>query len=220
LSSSEFTHFLVISSEHEAAQVTEPSSGEMFRVHEQPRVISSDRDRLPSLIFVIEYGSGFAGRDFTWRPMQTTIHGSRFIPYRYFILEFQERRMQTRHDGQMVMIRVVQHQHGGSFLRLAWDPGISVLDSSTTDTEARASFFFHEIGSLAEQFLEGIDRVVATPSFFTCWQFSRGLLCQYLTRPRLERRMLHILQGGLGPWYHFQFQFGSVDGASGCDGIA
>ena len=31
--------------------------------------------------------------------------------------------------------------------------------------------------------------------------------------------MLHISQGGLGPWYHFQFQPGSVDGASGSDGI-
>jgi hypothetical protein len=40
------------------------------------------------------------------------------------------------------MIRVAQRQHGGSFLRLAWDPGISIVDSSTTDTEARASFSF------------------------------------------------------------------------------
>jgi hypothetical protein len=131
----EFTHFPVISSEHGAAQVTEPSSGEMFRVHEQPEVIASDWDKLPSPIFVIEYGSGFAGRDFTWRPMQTTIHGSRSIPYRYFSLEFQERRIPMGHDGWTVMIRVVQRQHGGSFLRLAWDPGILVLVSSTTDTE-------------------------------------------------------------------------------------
>jgi hypothetical protein len=67
-------------------------------------------------------------------------------------MEFQERRMQSGHDGRMVMIRVAQRQHGGSFLRLAWDPGISVLDSPTADTEARASFFFHEIGFLVEQF--------------------------------------------------------------------
>jgi hypothetical protein len=59
-------------------------------------------------------------------------------------------------NGQTIMIRVAQHQHGGSFLRLAWDPGISVLDSSTTDTKARASFFFHEIGSLVEKFFEGL----------------------------------------------------------------
>jgi hypothetical protein len=74
--------------------VIELSSGEMFRVHEQLRVISSDRDKLPFLIFEIEYGSGFAGHDFTWMSMQVTIHGSRFNPYMYFNLEFQERRMQ------------------------------------------------------------------------------------------------------------------------------
>jgi hypothetical protein len=94
----QFTHFPVISSEYGATQVTELSSGEMFRVHEQLRVIASDRDKLPFPIFEIEYGSGFAGRDFTWMPMQATIHGSRFNPYRYFSLEFQERRMQTGHD--------------------------------------------------------------------------------------------------------------------------
>jgi hypothetical protein len=84
----QFTHFPVISLEYGATQVTKLSSGEMFRVHEQPRVIANDRDRLPFPIFEIEYGSGFAACDFTWMPMQATIHGSRFIPYRYFSLEF------------------------------------------------------------------------------------------------------------------------------------
>jgi hypothetical protein len=37
--------------------------------------------------------------------------------------------MQIGHDGQTIMIRVAYRQHGGPFLRLAWDPGISVLDS-------------------------------------------------------------------------------------------
>jgi hypothetical protein len=53
------------------------------------------------------------------------------------------------------MIRVAQHQHGGSFLRLSCDPGISILDYSTADIEARVSFLFHEIGSLVEKFFEG-----------------------------------------------------------------
>jgi hypothetical protein len=35
------------------------------------------------------------------------------------------------------MIRVAQHQHGGSFMRLAWDPGITLFSSSTTDIEER-----------------------------------------------------------------------------------
>jgi hypothetical protein len=41
---SEFTHFLVISSEYGETWVTKLSLGEMFRVHEQPRVIVSDQD--------------------------------------------------------------------------------------------------------------------------------------------------------------------------------
>jgi hypothetical protein len=97
-----------MSLEYGATQVTELSSGEMFRVHEQFRVIASDRDKLPFLVFEIEHGSGSAGRDFTWMSVQDTIHGSRFNPYRYFSLEFQERRMHTGHDGRMIMIRVAQ----------------------------------------------------------------------------------------------------------------
>jgi hypothetical protein len=107
-----------------------------------------DRDRLPFPIFEIEYGSGSAGRDFTWM----FVLGSRFNPYRYFSSEFHERRMQNGHDVQTIMIGVAHRQHGGSFLRLAWDPRISVLNSSTTDTETRVSSCFHEIGSLTEQF--------------------------------------------------------------------
>jgi hypothetical protein len=37
--------------------------------------------------------------------------------------------MQSGHEGQPLMIRVVQRQHGGSFLRLAWDPGITWFGS-------------------------------------------------------------------------------------------
>jgi hypothetical protein len=79
----QFTHFPVISS-----KVTLLSGGEMFRVHEQLGVIANDRVRLPFSIFEIEYGSGFAGRDFTWMPMPTTIHDSRLNPYRYVGMEF------------------------------------------------------------------------------------------------------------------------------------
>jgi hypothetical protein len=56
----------------------------------------------------------------------------------------------------MTIIRVVQHQHGGSFLRIYWDPRISVGDSATVNMEAKASFFFHEICSLEEQFFDGL----------------------------------------------------------------
>jgi hypothetical protein len=54
------------------------------------------------------------------------------------------------------MIIVPQHQCCGSFLRIAWDPWISVGYSATVDTKARASFFLREIGSIEKQFLDGL----------------------------------------------------------------
>jgi hypothetical protein len=50
-------------------------------------------------------------------------------------------------------------QHGGPFLRLAWDPRISILDYSTTNMEVRISFFFHEIGSLVDKSFEGLIKL-------------------------------------------------------------
>jgi hypothetical protein len=82
--------------------------------------------------------------------MEDTIHDSIFIPYRYFRWEYQGRKRKNRHCSWTIMIRVAQHQCGGFFIRLAWDPEISILDDSTTDTEVRANFFFHDIGSLEE----------------------------------------------------------------------
>ena len=41
-------------------------------------------------------------------------------------------------DGWIVMIKVIQRQHGGLFLRFARDMEISVLDNSIADIEARA----------------------------------------------------------------------------------
>jgi hypothetical protein len=117
------------------------------------------------------------------------------------------------------MIRVAQHQRGGSFLRIAWDPEISVGDSATVDMEVRASFFLHEIGSLAEQFLGGLISCCNTKWPYLWVVFRRPRMSVHY-RPRLEWRMFHLLQGGLGSWYHFQFQSGSVDGAPGHDGIA
>jgi hypothetical protein len=43
--------------------------------------------------------------------------------------------MQSQYDDKTIMIRVVQHQHGGISLRLVWDPGITVVDKLTTDTD-------------------------------------------------------------------------------------
>jgi hypothetical protein len=71
--------------------------------------------------------------------------------------------MQSRYDGQTIMIRVVQREHGGSFLRLASNHGIMLFDSSTTDKDERANFYFQEfsplvhwIGFLEEQLSKGL----------------------------------------------------------------
>jgi hypothetical protein len=76
-----------------------------------------------------------------WRDM---IQVSEFSPFRDFSLGVQERRAQSKHGGQTVMIRGVQRRHDGSSQRLAWDPGTVVFDNSTTDTDEMASFRFPE----------------------------------------------------------------------------
>jgi hypothetical protein len=40
------------------------------------------------------------------------------------------------------MIRVVQHQHDGSFPVIAWDPGILWAENLATSTNGRASYYF------------------------------------------------------------------------------
>jgi hypothetical protein len=42
------------------------------------------------------------------------------------------------------MIRVAQHQHDGSFLVIAWDPGILWVDSLATGIDGRTSYYFQE----------------------------------------------------------------------------
>jgi hypothetical protein len=54
-------------------------------------------------------------------------------------------------DEQVIMIRVVQHQHGGISLRLVWDPWIAIVNSLTTDTNGIASL--HRFGSWEEGLL-------------------------------------------------------------------
>jgi hypothetical protein len=55
--------------------------------------------------------------------------------------------MQTSSVGPTMMIRVVHHQYGGTFLGLVWDPGITLLDSSTTIRDVSVSFDFPEFNS-------------------------------------------------------------------------
>jgi hypothetical protein len=65
-----------------------------------------------------------------------------------------------------------------------------------------------------------VDKVVATPSGLACGKFLGGLLYQYIIGPHLKWMMLHILQDGLGSWYHLHFHSILVNGASGHDGIS
>ena len=44
----------------------------------------------------------------------------------------QERMIQFAHDGEYLMIRVVQHQHGGTSMRIAGELSIKALHSSIT----------------------------------------------------------------------------------------
>jgi hypothetical protein len=74
-----------------------------------------------------------------------------------------ERRMYFGNDGKTIMIRVAHCQHGGLFMRLAWDPGITWFGSSISDREGRASSHFQEfshmvlwVGSLEETFSVGL----------------------------------------------------------------
>jgi hypothetical protein len=61
------------------------------------------------------------------------------------------------------MFGVVQRQHGGSFMILAWDLGITLFDSLASNRGERASPYFQEcslivhwVGSLEDPFYEGL----------------------------------------------------------------
>jgi hypothetical protein len=72
------------------------------------------RGRFSLMIPRIESIHGLEDFDFTemlWRDM---IQDSEFSPFRDFSLGVQERRAQSEHGDQMVMIRGVQRQHDGS----------------------------------------------------------------------------------------------------------
>jgi hypothetical protein len=59
----------MFSSEYRTAEMTNLSSGEIFRVHEQPIFITNDHNIIPLPIFEIEFGNGFVSCDFTWMAM-------------------------------------------------------------------------------------------------------------------------------------------------------
>jgi hypothetical protein len=118
-------------------------------------------------ILRIGYDSGLADFDSTEVHLQDMIHSSGVESSRNYSLGFQEWRLQSGHDGQTFMIRVAQRQHGGSFLRLVWNPGITLFGISTTDRDGRASpysqefvLMVHWVGSLEEPFSEGLIKLL------------------------------------------------------------
>jgi hypothetical protein len=93
----------------------------------------------------IESGREISSWDFTEIHLQDTIPDSGGDYSKYYSLGFQEWRMWSRHEGQTVMIKVAQRHHGGFFLRLAWNPGITWFDSLATGTDGRVSFYYQEL---------------------------------------------------------------------------
>jgi hypothetical protein len=75
---------------------------------------------------LIEDSHGLTGDDFTEVFRLSMFHDR----------EFPERRAQSEHGDQTVIGGM---HHDGPSLRLAWDPGIAVIDRSTTDTGEIAS---------------------------------------------------------------------------------
>jgi hypothetical protein len=70
------------------------------------------------------------------------IHGSGFIPYRYFSLGFKQRRMHFENDSHKFIIRVVQRHHGGSFMRPVWNLVITLFGNSTTNRDEIVGPYF------------------------------------------------------------------------------
>jgi hypothetical protein len=52
--------------------------------------------------------------------------------------------MHSRHADHIFMIRVAQHQHGGFFVRISWDPGASWFDSLEISANWRINYYFKD----------------------------------------------------------------------------
>jgi hypothetical protein len=86
--------------------------------------------------------------DFTEIHLQDMIPDSGGDSSKYYSLGFHEWRMWSRHEDETIMIRVAQCQHGGFFLRLTWDHGITWFDNLATGTNGRVNFYYQEIISI------------------------------------------------------------------------
>jgi len=87
--------------------------------------------------------------DFTEIHWQDMILNSGDDSLRHYSLGLQEWRMQSKQECQIFMIRVLQRQHDGSFLVIAWDFGILWVDSLAAGTDGRTSCYFQEASSVS-----------------------------------------------------------------------
>jgi len=95
----------------------------------------------------------------------SSVLDSEFYPFRDFSLGVQERRVQSKHDDQMIMTRVEQFQHDGSLRRLAWDSRNVESDNSKSDTNDMTIFHFKKftldiirIGCVEEWYFEELPK--------------------------------------------------------------
>jgi hypothetical protein len=61
-------------------------------------------------------------------------------PLRHYNLQLQQRRMKSKEEDQIFMIKVAQHDW--SFLEIAWDLGILWVDSLAVDIDRRTNCYF------------------------------------------------------------------------------
>jgi hypothetical protein len=135
--------------------------------------------------------------------------------------------MQSRQEGHIFMIRVAQHQHDGSFLVIAWDPGILWVDSLAAGTDGRASCYFQEPIHMEQWigFLGGI--------FYEGWTESSQYLISLLNSGLQEASCVSTLQdnivgGRCSTSFRLVWDLGIIISFSlvqsccsyGCDGIA
>lgn len=85
------------------------------------------RARFILLLLRIEIDSGWVDIDIMEIPGKDNIG-----LHRYPTIRFWEGRIQSEHDGKLVIVRVAQCQRGGTLMRLTWDPGTTRFGGSST----------------------------------------------------------------------------------------
>jgi hypothetical protein len=138
---------------------------------------------------LIEDSHGLAGVDFTDMSFPSMVHDN----------GFQERRAQSKYGDQTVVIGGMHHQHDGSSMGLAWDPGIVVVDSSVADIDGMASLCSPEftlgvrmIGCLEER---SSEELTEPQQFMIVWLIRDSLEGSYMS----TRQIIAMSRGCFAP---------------------